>query len=396
MKITSITISALSRACVLAIVPTFALTACMTSAAESTTASPRSCDQPANVSPSTPTVAVLGEVGRATEYYAGDFTTLIKGAEGLKARMIVSAVGSDGTAPSLVVNTVLVGDGVNQLERANNLACKKAQAQRSFSQALHDRPNPQPVDDFGAIKTLEGNLAGTPKGTPIDVVLFTSLMNTAQPVDLSASGSSDNPAVTLNTLASQRLLPDCNGWRVYAIGGDQQSQPPLENTKSAALREFWRQYFERCGGALVAWSTHLDAFPVNGGAVSPADTTQVPVHREAGKVVADLAGDVLFDPGLADLRPGASDQLNQVLQLVRQSSGQVFVDGYTDVGGDETANVDLSQRRSAAIQAWLAERGVSPARISVNGHGSADPRFANPSTDEQHQANRRVEVTIYG
>ena len=128
----------------------------------------------------------------------------------------------------------------------------------------------------------------------------------------------------------------------------------------------------------------------------PADTTQVPVHREPGKVTADLAGDVLFDPGRAELRPAADDQLNQVLQLVKQSSGQVVVDGYTDVGGNEADNLDLSQRRCASIQAWLVQHGVSPTRIAVHGHGSSNPRFANPVTDEQHQANRRVEVTIYG
>ena len=72
-------------------------------------------------------------------------------------------------------------------------------------------------------------MAGTPKGAAINVVLFTSLLNTAQPVDLSAPGALNDPAVALNTLAAQRLLPDCSGWRVYAIGGDQQSQPPLDN-----------------------------------------------------------------------------------------------------------------------------------------------------------------------
>jgi outer membrane protein OmpA-like peptidoglycan-associated protein len=266
---------------------------------------------------------------------------------------------------------------------------------QSFSQRLHDRPNPQPLDDFGAIKTLVGNLAGTPKGGPINVVLFASLLNTSQPVDLSASAALNDPAVGLNTLAAQRLLPDCSGWRVYAIGGDQQAEPPLGNATTAQLREFWRQYFERCGGALVAWSTHLDAFPISGGGIAPADTTQVPVHREPGKVTADLAGDVLFDPGLVDLRPGTDNQLNQVLQLVNQARGQVVVDGYTDVGGNEADNLDLSQRRCTSIQAWLVQHGMSPTRIAVNGHGSSNPRFSNPTTDEEHQANRRVEVTVY-
>jgi outer membrane protein OmpA-like peptidoglycan-associated protein len=393
----NISVGAHCRALVIAIFLAFGVTGCMTSSAsDSTGPNGAACDQPVSVGQSTPTVAVLGQVGKATEYYAGDFDLVIKGAEALKARTIVSGVGSDATAPSLVANTVLVGDGANQMDRANNLACKKELVKQSFSHKLHDKPNPQPIDDFGAIKTLEGNLAGTPKGAAINVVLFTSLLNTAQPVDLSAPGVLDDPAVALNTLAAQRLLPDCSAWRVYAIGGDQQSQPPLGNATAAQLREFWRQYFVRCGGALVAWSTHLDAFPTTSGAIAPADTTQVPVHHEPGKVVADLAGDVLFDPGRADLRPAAGDQLNQVLQLANQADGQIVVDGYTDVVGNEADNLDLSQRRCMSIQAWLVQHGVSPTRIAVQGHGSSNPRFANPLTDEQHQANRRVEVTIYG
>jgi outer membrane protein OmpA-like peptidoglycan-associated protein len=393
----NITLGALCRMLVMATCLTFGVTACMTSSAsDSTGPSGAACDQPVSVGQSTPTVAVLGEVGKATEYYAGDFDLVIKGAEAMKARTIVSGVGADATAPSLATNTIFVGDGVNKMDRTNSLACKETLVKQSFSQKLHDRPNPQPLGNFGAIKTLEGNLAGTPKSAGISVVLFTSLLNTSQPVDLSASGTLNDPSFALNTLAAQRLLPDCSGWRVYAIGGDQQSQPPLDNAMAAELREFWRQYFERCGGALVAWSTHLDAFPISGGAIAPADTTQVPVHREPGKVIADLTGDVLFDPGRAELRPAASDQLNQVLQLVNQASGQVVVDGYTDVGGNEADNLDLSQRRCASIQTWLVQHGVSPTRIAVQGHGSSNPRFANPVTDEEHQANRRVEVTIYG
>jgi outer membrane protein OmpA-like peptidoglycan-associated protein len=391
-----LTIGALCRALVIAIVLACGLSGCMaSSASESTEPSAAGCDQPVSVSQSTPTVAVLGQVGKATEYYAGDFDRVIKGAETMKARVLINGVGSNATAPSLIANTVLVGDGVNQMDRTNNLACKAALVKRSFSQTLHDRPNPQPIDNFGAIKTLEGNLAGTPKGGPINVVLFTSLLNTAQPVDLSAPGVLADPATVLNALAAQRLLPGCSGWRVYAVGGDQQSTPLLDNGKAAALREFWRQYFERCGGELVTWSTHLDPFPITGGAIPAADTTQVPVHREAGKVTADLKGDVLFDPGGAELLPSADNQLNQVLQLVNQASGQVVVDGYTDVGGNEDDNLDLSQRRCASIQTWLAQHGVTPGRISVQGHGSSNPRFADPVTDEQHQANRRVEVTIY-
>src|ERR1700747_1233504 len=97
----NITIGALCRALATATVLTFGATACMTSSAsEPTEPSAAGCDQEVSVSQSTPTVAVLGQVGKATEYYAGDFDTLMKGAEGLKARVIVNGVGPDATAPS--------------------------------------------------------------------------------------------------------------------------------------------------------------------------------------------------------------------------------------------------------------------------------------------------------
>lgn len=393
----NITIGALCRALAIATVLTFGVSACMTSSAsDATDPSPSSCDQPVSVSQSTPTVAVLGQVGKATEYYASDFDLVAKGAEAMKARVLINGVASDSAAPSLVANTILVGDGVNQMDRANNLDCKKTLIQRSFSQTLHDRPNPQPLDDFGAIKTLEGNLAGTPNGAPINVVLFTSLLNTSQPLNLSVPEALNDPAVPLNTLAVQRLLPDCSGWRVYAIGGDQQSQPPLDNAMAAQLREFWRKYFERCGGALVAWSTHLDSFPISGGSIGAADTTQIPIRHEDGKTIAELGGDVLFDPGHSELRADAGGALMQVLALANQSKGQIVIDGYTDVGGDEADNIGLSQRRCATIQEWLTQHGIDPVRITADGHGSSDAKFPNPAAPEEHQANRRVEITIYG
>ena len=66
--------------------------------------------------------------------------------------------------------------------------------------------------------------------------------------------------------------------------------------------------------------------------------------------------------------------------------------------GVTTHSIERGQvRRQVTVtrQAW-SQRGVSPSRIAANGHGSSNPRFANPVTDEEHQANRRVEVTIYG
>lgn len=371
-------------------------TACNNALATDAPSNPKiDCNQASAVGPSTPTVAVLGQVGSATDYYTRDLETVIAGAEKIEARILVNGVGTGVDTPSLVTNTLLVGEGNNKMQRDKNLECKEQLVRTSFSSTLHDLPEPTPLDAFTAFRTLEGNLESTPAGTDIEVVVFSATLSTAAPVNLEDPAVLTNPAYTLNQLAAQRLLPQCTGWRVYVIGGDQHTDPALDSTTSADLREFWRQYFERCGGELVAWSPHLDTFPTANGAIAAADTTQIPVRHEDGKTVAELGADVMFDPGRHELRSDATSALDQVLALVNRASGRIVIDGYTDVGGDETDNIALSERRCTTIQTWLIDHGIDPARITVHGHGSSDAKYPHPVTAEESQANRRVEVTIY-
>ncbi len=351
------------------------------------------CTQAAALDTGTPTVAMLAQQGGAIEPYRSDIATVLAGSEKRKARLLVNGIGSDMNAPSLLVSSVMTGDGNNPMERKNNLQCKK-EAVTAGLDHLRGLPDPNPLDDVGAIKTLEGTLAHDPKGSDTDVVLISSMLNTAG-VDLSKPEVLSNPAVVLNTLAAKQLKPECRGWRVSIVGGGLNTTPPLDDATAAELREFWRQYFAWCGGALVSWSPHLDSFPISGGAIPAADTTQIPIKREADKVTATLSGDVLFDAGKSELRPAASPELGQVLTLVGQEKGRIVIDGYTDVGGDEADNIGLSQRRAATVMEWLSANGVDRSRISPVGHGSTGAKFANPQTPDEHQANRRVEVTIY-
>jgi outer membrane protein OmpA-like peptidoglycan-associated protein len=370
--------------------------ACDSASASDTPATPKAdCTAAPTLGPSTPTVAVLGQVGSATEYYDGDLQTVIAGAEGISARVLVNGVAAGTDAPSLVANTLLVGEGNNQMQRKRNLACKQDLVRTSFQDTLGNLPSPTPLDVFNAFLTLEGNLDSAPEDGNIEVVVFSLLLSTATPVNLGVPGVLNNPGEVLNQLAAQRLLPDCSRWRVYAVGGDQHTDPALDATTAAQLREFWRSFFERCGGALVAWSPHLDAFPSTNGAIAAADTSQIPVRHEDGKVVAELSGDVLFDPGRHELRPDATSALEQVLALASQATGQIVIDGYTDVGGDEADNLGLSERRCATIQTWLIAHGIDGSRVAVHGHGSSDAKFPNPTTPGEHQANRRVEISIY-
>jgi outer membrane protein OmpA-like peptidoglycan-associated protein len=107
-------------------------------------------------------------------------------------------------------------------------------------------------------------------------------------------------------------------------------------------------------------------------------------------------GDVLFDTGKAELNPGASRNLDQLVQfLTEHEDRRVEIDGYTDSVGTDSFNVDLSQRRADTVKAVLVSRGIDSSRIVSRGYGK-DFHVASNSDASGRQLNRRVEIVIGG
>jgi len=105
-------------------------------------------------------------------------------------------------------------------------------------------------------------------------------------------------------------------------------------------------------------------------------------------------GDVLFDTGKAELKPGASRNLEQLAQfLAEHPQRRVQVDGFTDSIGTDSYNLELSQRRADAVREALIARGVDASRIGTEGYGKGYPVASN-SDSGGRQLNRRVEVVI--
>ncbi len=105
-------------------------------------------------------------------------------------------------------------------------------------------------------------------------------------------------------------------------------------------------------------------------------------------------GDVLFDTGKADLKPGAGRKLDQLVQfLTEHPDRRVQIDGFTDSVGTDSYNEQLSQRRAAAVKSALLSRGIEASRISTQGYGKAYPVASNDDSGGR-QMNRRVEVVI--
>ncbi|HTT54425.1 MAG TPA: OmpA family protein [Streptosporangiaceae bacterium] len=109
---------------------------------------------------------------------------------------------------------------------------------------------------------------------------------------------------------------------------------------------------------------------------------------------ADTLTSVLFALGQSRLRAAALPQLGRLLQLLTVTYPQATasIDGYTDDLPTPGGNRQLSQRRAAAVQAWLVAHGVAPSRLQAAGYGDADP--IAPNTPAGQPLNRRVVVII--
>lgn len=105
-------------------------------------------------------------------------------------------------------------------------------------------------------------------------------------------------------------------------------------------------------------------------------------------------GDVLFATGQADLRSGATDNLDKLAAFLKQYPERtVAIEGHTDSTGSAGFNLDLSQRRADSVKTYLTSQGINASRLSTSGKGEAAPVASNQTT-QGRQSNRRVEVII--
>jgi len=99
-----------------------------------------------------------------------------------------------------------------------------------------------------------------------------------------------------------------------------------------------------------------------------------------------------FDTASAKLRPDSLASLNQILQLVKSSSGSRWtIEGHTDNQGGADYNSKLSLARAHSVVTWLTQHGVAGDILTAKGYGLTRP-VADNATDSGRALNRRVEV----
>jgi OOP family OmpA-OmpF porin len=73
----------------------------------------------------------------------------------------------------------------------------------------------------------------------------------------------------------------------------------------------------------------------------------------------------------------------------------VIATGHTDNVGTDAYNQKLSERRAAAVKAYLASKGIPSSKITTIGKGESQPVATN-KTKEGRQKNRRVDIEFKG
>ena len=122
---------------------------------------------------------------------------------------------------------------------------------------------------------------------------------------------------------------------------------------------------------------------------------------EGGKKLYDLISTtgrastqgILFDVGSDHIRGESTPTLTEIGDMLKaHPTLKLTIEGHTDNVGSAASNQALSEKRAAAVKAYLVSKyAVDAARLKSVGYGATKPVSPN-TTDEGRQNNRRVEL----
>lgn len=142
--------------------------------------------------------------------------------------------------------------------------------------------------------------------------------------------------------------------------------------------------------------------------VEPVPPVAVAAPKPAPRPMAEkitLDADALFDFDKAVLRPEGRAALGSLVgKLAGVELDAITAVGHTDRFGTDSYNQALSDRRAAAVRAYLVENGVQPNRMHTEGMGEKQPVTkpadcpggATAKVIACLQPDRRVEVEVIG
>ena len=186
------------------------------------------------------------------------------------------------------------------------------------------------------------------------------------------------PAVVQDAVVPVRVMADGDHMKVYL--GDER----VANVPNAV--------FPRSDTLFVAVSSATPERPIVIGGFRIAGGGRDLYDRLSTEGRVATRG-IHFDVNSATIRPESRAALDEIGSMLREHPDlRISIEGHTDSDGDDASNLDLSERRAAAVRDYLvANYGVEGARLESVGLGETVP-VADNATPEGRQENRRVEL----
>lgn len=117
-----------------------------------------------------------------------------------------------------------------------------------------------------------------------------------------------------------------------------------------------------------------------------------------GRMVVELAENILFDSGRADLKQDGEIALAEVAAVLKTIPGRNFqIAGHTDnipiSSRRFPSNWELSTARAVNVTRFLAEQGMARETLSAAGYAETQPVAPNDTAEGRAQ-NRRIEIVL--
>ncbi len=128
------------------------------------------------------------------------------------------------------------------------------------------------------------------------------------------------------------------------------------------------------------------------------DAGKLKIKMADGRMVVELASDVLFASGSSNLSRDGKAAVSEVATLLADIPGRKFqIEGHTDnvpMRSDKyPSNWELAAARAITVLKTMLDAGLPPERISAASYGDSKPAKDN-ETPEGKAANRRIEIVV--